>query len=150
MATMYSFANKFRPRRSVLFIRTDPEERVHISADLQEQSLREYCENKHIRVVDVVRTECDSDEAIVFLEQLAQKMPAESDSLLALRVKFYSKNLYELSRICFYYRLFGKELFSVEFHEPVRRCLTCYNNPYHEAYRKKLEQQYAKRNQKNL
>lgn len=119
-----------RPRSMVLFIRTDPNERTILSADLQEELLRRFCDSERISVCCVVRRDCPEDDTIALLEQLIDELPPEADSMLAVRCTRYSSNIYELSRICFLYEYYGIAIYSMEFATRLWKNLNVLNNPY--------------------
>lgn len=127
MSALYNFK---RPRNMVLYIRTAPNERSVMSAELQEEILRQFCERDQIPVCCVIRHECSEEKTIPFLEQLIERLPPEADSMIAIRCTRYSSNIYELSRICFFYSYYGIVIYSMEFATKLWENLSVLNNPY--------------------
>lgn len=107
----------------MLFLRDAPDELYGLSAVLQEENCRRYCENKGIPVRHVVRIQGDSAEAIEQLKSLLFHLPDDVDSLWAARFYCYSFELRALALLCLQFQCRGVWVYSLEFPGPIHQHL---------------------------
>ena len=110
-------------RTAVLFIRTDPDESSFLTAEIQEAMLRRTCEERQIRILDVIRIECGAEASLQYLAALLPKLPKGCDSLLSARFYVYSNALKDLSELCRLYQREHVELCCLEYLRPLRYVL---------------------------
>lgn len=109
-----------KPKLAVIYVRTGPGIPASMDEDLQESCCRAFCAERAIPVSHSVRVRCGPEESLELLKVLLRRLPAEVDTLIAMRFFCYSTLLSELGRLCLAFQCRPTWLFSFDIVGPIQ------------------------------
>ena len=130
------FSPPIKPKLAVIYVREGPGVPGAMDAETQERCCRAFCLERNIPVSHSVRVSCDERESFHVLKFLLWTLPAEVDTLIAMRFFCYSTMLPELGRLCLAFQCRPTWLFSFDIVGPIQNVFhTLTAEDYEEADR---------------
>lgn len=103
-----------KPKRTVIYVRTDPDPCGKLSAKAQAEICLRHCRSNDIPVSHIIHVTGTSEESLAYLKTLVRTLPKEIDAIFAARSCGYSTLLPELARLCLIFQCRPTWLYSLD------------------------------------